>query len=326
MAEWLVEHGIGETRAALIERDRILEARIVPEGELLAGTVLEARLVARFPDRGHGVVAWAEGEAIVAPLPANVPEGGLTMVEIVRPAIPERGKPKRARARPAASGSPAVGPSLTETLGVARLLRHTDADALEAAGWSELLEEAATGDVRFAGGALTIALTPAMTLIDVDGVLPATKLALAGAQAAAGAIRRLDVAGSIGIDLPSAADRASRLACAEAIDAILPQPFERTAVNGFGFLQIVRRRSRRSIPELYAMEAPLAHARALLRRAERTLGAGPRDLVAHPAIVAELSARTTWIAAVEQRLGAPLTLRADPTLAISAGHVQACHP
>ena len=73
---------------------------------------------------------------------------------------------------------------------------------------------------------------------------------MAGAEAAARAIRRLGIGGSIGIDLPTLPPRERQAARRAALDAVLPQPFERTAVNGFGFLQIVRRRERRSLPEL----------------------------------------------------------------------------
>ena len=86
MADWFVEQGIGETRAALIDGDTILEAMIEPEGVLRPGTVLEARLVARLPERGQGIVAWADGEALLRPLPREVTEGGLLLVEIVREA------------------------------------------------------------------------------------------------------------------------------------------------------------------------------------------------------------------------------------------------
>ena len=92
-----------------------------------------------------------------------------------------------------------------------------------------------------------MSLTPAMTLFDVDGGLPPAALAEAGAAAAARAILRFGIAGSIGIDLPTL-PRDERQAAAAAVDAILPQPFERTAVNGFGFLQIVRRRTRALAP------------------------------------------------------------------------------
>ncbi len=44
-------------------------------------------------------------------------------------------------------------------------------DHLEAAGWSELLAEAMTGEVGAEDAALRIFPTPAMTLIDVDGSL-----------------------------------------------------------------------------------------------------------------------------------------------------------
>jgi len=315
LAEWLVEAGIGETRAVLVADGRIVEARIVPEGELIAGTVIDARLIARIPERNQGIVAWDGQEALVTPLPAGVTQGALARVEIVRPAIAEPGKPKRARARPS-DADPVAG-----ALPAGRTLRPTDRDLFEEAGWSELLEEAATGVVAFPGGELHIALTPAMTLIDVDGTLAPSALAVAGARAAAEAIRRLDIAGSIGIDLPGAGDKAARHAAAAAIDAALPQPFERTAVNGFGFIQIVRRRTRRSLSEIHAMEPAQAQARALLRRAERVGGAGARTLTAHPTVIATLT--PSWIAELERRTGTRIILRDDAALTISGGHVQA---
>ncbi|KQM90962.1 ribonuclease [Sphingomonas sp. Leaf22] len=324
MADWIVERGIGEVRAARIVDGDIVEARIEPDDALRAGTILAARLVRRLPVRNEAIVAWDDGEALISSLPRAVTEGATLLVEITRPALSEPGKPKRARARPAApDAQPCDGPSIADLPG-ARLVGPFDRDLLGDAGWPLLIEEATTGQVAFPGGALSIALTPAMTLIDIDGELAPAALAIAGARAAAAAIARLDIAGSIGIDLPTVNDRAVRQATAEAVDAILPQPFERTAVNGFGFLQIVRRRSRASLPELFA-HVP-AHARALLRQAERTGGSGERTLAAHPAIVAAIAARPDWIAAVERTLGASLALRAESGLAISAGHVQARFP
>ncbi len=61
------------------------------------------------------------------------------------------------------------------------------------------------------------------------------------------------------------AGKAPRQAAAAAIDEHLPEPFERTAVNGFGFVQIVRPRSRASLLEIWSDRAA-AEARALLRR------------------------------------------------------------
>jgi hypothetical protein len=324
---WIVERGIGETRAALVDGDTIFEACIEPDDTLRAGTVLAARLARRLTQRNEGVVVWDGGEAMLAPLPRGVPEGATLLVEITRPPLPEPGKPKRARARPATEGAqPGTGPGLLQRLPDAQLLGRFDADLLEDAGWSTLLEEAVTGQVTFATGSLTLSLTPAMTLVDVDGEQAPAALAVAGAAAAARAIRRLDIGGSIGIDLPDAGDKAARQAAAAAIDAALPQPFERTAVNGFGFVQIVRRRARVSISELYAHDSVAAHARALLRVAERTGGAGERTLTAHPALIACLSARPTWLEELGGRLGTPVALREDPALAISAGHVQARFP
>ena len=52
-------------------------------------------------------------------------------------------------------------------------------------------------------------------------------------------------------------------------------PFERTAVNGFGFVQIIRRRERMNLMELLRADPVETAALALLRRAERHGNGGP---------------------------------------------------
>lgn len=313
LAEWLYEEGIGENRAIRIEGGAIAEAAIELPG-LRAGAVVTARLTDIA-----GAATLADGtETIVSPLPA-VTEGAVFRAEIVREAIPEPGRPKPPRVRPTELPL-GDGPSLWERIGCPPPLARLGPDLFEQAGWSELLEEAASGEIAFAGGALRMSLTPAMILFDVDGGLPAAELAEAGAHAAARAILRFGLKGSIGIDLPTL-PRAGRQAAASVVDRILPQPFERTAVNGFGFLQIVRRRERPSIPELVGADPAAAAARALLRRAER-LG-GPVTLHAARQVIAALEARPDWLAALARRTGGAPGLRAEPGLAISAGHVHA---
>lgn len=325
---WILENGIGETRAALVQQGVILAAQIELPGTLRAGAVAEARLVQILAPGRVGLLAFeVGGEALLQPLPRGLTEGARLVAEVTREAVGS--KRPVCRATPAGS-VPGDGPDLPTRLArngpAVRVLHPHEPDALEEAGWSELLEEAVAGVIPFAGGTLLMSLTPAMTLFDVDGALALADLARAGAAAAGRAIRRLDVAGSIGIDLPTVADRAARLAAAEALDAALPPPFERTAVNGFGFLQVVRPQRRPSVPQQIASDPAGAAARALLRRAERTSGAGRRTITAAPAVIARLHAEAEWLGALERRLGAPVVLRPLPGLAIGGGHADAEHP
>jgi hypothetical protein len=188
------------------------------------------------------------------------------------------------------------------------------------ADWDDLIEEARSGIVRFSGGELRLSVTPAMTLIDVDGTLPAKELAIAGAETAARAILRLDIGGSVGIDLPTIAGKAGRQAIGEAIDAILPKPFERTAMNGFGFVQIVRPRRRASLLELAGDRAPF-EARDLLRRTGRE-PAGAKRIVSHPAVTAVLEANPAWLADLGRQVGGAIGLRADAALPMSGGYAE----
>lgn len=306
MAEWLYEAGIGENRAALVSRGRIWKAEIELEDVgVRAGTVAFARLV----DKASGLIRLESGEeALCSPLPAGVTQGGRTMVRIVREAIPETGRAKLPKAVPApADAAPAPGPTLLARIQASghavRPLRAHEPDTLEEAGWSELLEEAATGEIPFPGGALRMAVTPAMTLFDVDGQPPLDQLAIAAARAVADALERMGIAGSIGIDFPTLAGKAERQAVGEAIDAALPQPFERTAMNGFGFLQIVRRRERASLPELLRHDPAGAAARAELRRLERLPPPAPNTHIVPAAVARRIAHAPHWLAELHRRTG-----------------------
>jgi len=333
MPEAFIDHGIGETRAIVIENGVIAEAHVErDDGALRAGDAWAARLVRILVPGQRGIVEAGGIEALLEPLPAGLTEGGLVRVEVVREAIPEAGRPRLAKVRSAPGtlrgpGRIAHGPALNERLAAAghvvHDITHDPRNRLEALGWGEVADSAATGHVGFAGGLLTISPTPAMTVIDVDGAGDLRVLAEAAAVASAAAIRRLGIAGSIGIDFPTLGDKAARTRLGELLDAHLPPPCERTAVNGFGFVQIVRPRLRASLVELYHHAPVAAAALALLRAGLRAAGPGVRELAAAPAVVDWLSARPALVAELERRTGARVRLRADPGLAIAAGHAAA---
>lgn len=317
--EWVVERGIGEDRAVLVENGEIIEAAIELPGGGRAGSVVAARLASILIPGKRGIVTTAAGEeALIEPLPERVTEGGQLVVEVLREGVPEDGRVKRAKVR-ATHGPLRLGPSLAERIGRHRTLRPSDRDLFEEVGWTELLEGAVRGEIAFPGGALRMSLTPAMTLFDVDGVLEPAALAVAGAAAAGRAIRRFGIGGSIGIDLPTLPGRAERQAAAAALDAVLPQPFERTAVNGFGFLQVVRRRERPSLPELLRADPAGAAARALLRKAERVTGA--LTLVAAPAVTTRLEREGGWLGELARRTGGAVALQPDERLPTFGGYV-----
>ena len=195
MPEWWIEHGIGETRAALVEGGRIVEARIMREGVVPAGTVLEARL----KGVGRNAVAVADGQEYLLPKGApGITEGARLGIEVTREALGGAEPWKRPLARPT-DAAPGPAPRLRGR----ELPFPASSDELEDAGWSDLLDEARSGLIAFPGGELRISLTPAMTLIDVDGTLPPAELAVAGARAAAVRERRA-APGSRGLIVPEA--------------------------------------------------------------------------------------------------------------------------
>jgi hypothetical protein len=303
LPEWVIEEGIGETRTALIENGEIAEARVRREGVTPAGAIMEAKLVAVAPR----VTVEAGGEQFLMPRGVSgISEGSRLFIEVKREALGGSESWKRGLAR-RTDEEPRPAPPLAE--GTPGRIE----------GWHDLLDEARSGIVAFDGGELRIEPTAAMTMIDVDGWLVPDKLAQMGAWAAARAIRRLDIGGPTGIDFPTLQGREVRQQVDSILAEYLPMPAERTAMNGFGFVQVVRPQARASLIEL-AADRPAFEARALLRRAGGQIGA--TRLVAHPSVVRVLERQPDWLDRLARQVGGAVTLRADPALAMSAGHAE----
>lgn len=327
LPEWLHEAGIGEERAILVDGGTILAARVDWGETLRAGHVAPARIIRRIAGTRRGFARFADGsETQVEALPPQATEGRELRLRITRSSIAEKGRTKLAQSRPAATDERQTeAPTLLEALRAqgqaVRSLRVTDRD-FDEAGWHELTEQAFTGEIAFAGGSLTISPTPAMTVIDVDGPPPLAQLCLAAVPAIAAALSRLDIAGSVGIDFPSLPDKKDR----QAVDVALAQALdhlriERTAMNGFGFVQLVSRLERPSLVARLARDPAGAAARMLLRQAERVAEPGVLHLAAHPAVLRAL--RPDWLAELARRTGRQVTCEERTGLALAGGFAQA---
>ena len=101
----------------------------------------------------------------------------------------------------------------------------------------------------------------------------------------------------------------------------MPQPFERTAVNGFGLMQIIRRRVRPSLIEQIRLDPVSTDGALLLRQAERAVGAGVLKLTARPAVIDHIGGQPRWIEMLQRRTGRPVELIADAQIK-GMGHAQ----
>lgn len=318
MAEWLVEQGIAEERAILWDGADVLAAAWQWSGGLLAGLVADAVLLRRAAGASRGTARFANGqEALVDRLPAGAVEGAPIRLEVTRPAVGERGRTKLARARP--SDASAMMPTLVQQLGARPVHR------LPGGEWDGLMAEAFAGEVGFPGGSLVLHATPAMVLVDVDGTLPSPALARAAIAPLAGALRRLDLGGSVGVDMPTLAQKADRRLVDEGLAAALAGwPHERTAMNGFGFVQIVSRFARVSLLHRVQLHPAESAARWLLRRAEVAAETGSAGgvmaLACHPLVADQL--RPDWLVELARRTGCEVQVAPDARLAISAPHAQ----
>ncbi len=317
MAEWHFEHGIGELRGLLIGGGAILAAKLQWPGELIAGDVHPARLTTKKASARRGTVMLENGsEALVDHLPGGLNEGARGYVRVSRSSIAERGRLKLAQARWIRSDAAAPEPSSDVPIAHSKPL-----DGFAAGDWEEVWHTASSGNLAFSGGEILCSVTPAMTVIDIDGDLPPRELALAAIPAIAQALMWLGIGGSIGIDFPTLEAKADRRAVDEALStALVDWPHERTAMNGFGFAQLVAKLEGPSLLHRFARSRVGMCARYALRVAERTQGAGVTLLRVHPALKAKL--KPEWLDELRRRTGREVRIETDPGLALEAPNAQ----
>mgnify|MGYP005990014077 CR=1 FL=1 len=322
---WLYEAGIGENRALRLENGELVQVRIErADGRARPGAVVEAKFTRQWVAGKSGIVTLPDGqEALLQPLPAGATEGSMVRVEIVRAAISERGgQAKRAKARPAEAdsalrdGLDLLAELAASGLPVRQVHAHEE-DALARHGWHEAMEQAETGRIDFEGGSLLVSLTPAMTLFDVDGPLAPFELAKRAAREVARALVRFDIRGNIGVDFPTLQAKAERSAVTAIFDDHMAANCERTAINGFGFLQVVSRKLQPSVPEILQADRVANAALALLRQAERDRGAGPMRLAVHPAVANKLA--PPLLEELARRTGRSISVEARGEIAIDGG-------
>lgn len=322
--EWLIEEGIGEHRAVLFVDGQAEAARLDWPGCLSAGMIDDAVLISRHAGSPRGTARFGSGEeALIEGLPRDASEGSTLRIEITRAAMAETGRFKHARGRPAATASrssPSLAQRLIQGGETARIVRH-----LPSGVWEEIVDAARDGVVQFAGGSLIVSPTPAMTLIDIDGALPPKALSLAAVPAIAQTIRLFDLAGSVGIDFPSLESKVDRRKVDSALaEALTGWPHQSTAMNGFGFVQLVSRLERPSLVHRLRHDATGAAARLLLRQAEHVEAPGILLLTAHPAVRSAM--QPGWEAELSRRTGRRIAWNDNPTLALAGSFAQAVSP
>ncbi len=326
---WLYEAGIGENRALRVADGELVAVRVERDrtGATL-GSIVDAQFTEQWVAGRSGIVTLESGEqCLLQPLPKGLTEGATVRVEIVREALDEKGgQSKRAKARPAAEGSAlAMGPRLLDIIEASgepvRTVQAHEPDRLAAFGWNEAMEQAETGRIDFDGGSLLVSLTPAMTVIDVDGPLAPYELAKRAAKEAALALTRFDIGGSIGVDFPTLEAKAERTEVSTIFDQHMAGKCERTAINGFGLMQIVARKTGPSVLEVMQADKVLSATLVLLRQAERTQGTGALQLDVHPAVAAKLNHRQAWLDALSKRTGRDVSVEAKGDIPIAGGQV-----
>jgi ribonuclease G len=302
MLQHLEQRCIGETRRVVAENGAVVELHLVRDADPLPfGHVTQAivrdKVGGRLKVDCKGEAAWLIGNL-------HHPLGATLWVQVVRAPVAEPGQIKIAHVI-APPGQPDIEPVLQFV--------HDFPDSFEIDAWCE---RAISGHIPFAGGSLALERTRAGLVIDVDGTGSAIDINITAAQTIAAVLRLFQVGGMVMVDFVTPDNRSARLAIDTALDAALrrdPRRFERTAMNGFGMVQIVRSKCGPSLIDQLCgtrRHAPSheTQALALLQTAARSKGAGLRTLTARREIIDYINRWPLYMDELRKTIGADIAL------------------
>jgi ribonuclease G len=315
----------GERRAALVEDGKIVELHVQRDLQMVFGECGAGRIDRKAPSGSY--IAIDGGVQLLVRGKSPAAEGERVAFEIMREAIAEPGriKPAEAWLVDAAPNAPADKDAMWNGR-----LKRLQADATIFRPLADAFDCAVAGASHIGDVTVSFQRTKAGLVFDIDGIGDPLSINLAAAKEVARLLRLYQVGGMVMIDFVSVESREQRKAVAGAFDqqaALDLRPFERSAINGYGLMQVVRARPRPSILDhlfgtRIASLCDETQAYWLLREVAQSSGFGKRVLTARTNVATLLNSPKwqPFRAACERLTGAPLEIVADQNLT-GYGHV-----
>ncbi len=309
----------------MVEDGCIVELHIQRELYRALGECGTGRIDRKAPSGTY--VITDDGAELLVRSKVGAAEGAGVGFEVTREAIAEPGRLKPAEAR--------LIDVLPETQadkdGFWRnRLSAMNADMLIAKPVGDALDAAIAGVSQIGDVVVSFQRTKAGLVFDVDGIGDPLAINRVAAAEIARLLRLYQVGGMVMIDFVSVESKGSRMDVAKAFDAASAsdqRPFERSAINGYGLMQVVRARPRPSVlDQLFgtniAALSDETQALRLLRDAARSSGFGRRVITASTRVATLLQSQRwqSFRAHCERLTGAPMDIIADENLT-GYGHV-----
>jgi hypothetical protein len=314
----------GERRAAFVENGNIVEIHIQRDALWALGECGAGRIDRKTPS-GAYVVA-DDGSELLLRSKMGVPDGARIMFEVTREAIaePGRNKPPEVILREGAY-DPLIGKDVLWDARMASL-----GQSIIKAPIAEGFDVAIAGQSHVGDVTISFQRTKAGLVFDVDGIGDAFAINMVAATEIARLLRLYQVGAMVLIDFVSMESKTQRTQVAEAFDTASladPRPFERTAINGYGMMQVVRARPRPSVLDhlfgtRIAALSDETQAYWLLRAVAESRGFGVRSVTARPevAILLDSPKWAGWRAEAVRLAGADMVVVADEKVT-GYGHV-----
>ena len=314
----------GERRAALVENGNIVEIHIQRDALWALGETGTGRIDRKTPSGAY--VVTDEGQELLLRSKIGNPEGARVTFEVTREAIAEPGRIKPAEIALRDSGC--AQPSQKDALWDVRLTAF--AQPVISASIADGFDIALSGQSQLGSVIISFQRTKAGLVFDVDGMGSAFDINQVAAAEIARLLRLYQVGAMVMIDFVSMEAKAQRTQIAEIFDAASrpdARPFERTAINGYGLMQVVRARPRPSVLDhlfgtRIAALSDETQGYWLLRAVAQSSGFGARTVTALPDVAKLLKSQkwAGWRTQAMRAAGADMLVVADEK-ATGYGHV-----